>query len=84
MDLRGRQFAIFGMGESGIDTAEFLLRRGARVRAVDRKPLTALEPGHAARLEAANVPLAAQDESALEGVDIALLSPRRAAEPAAV
>ncbi len=75
MDLRGRQFAIFGMGESGIDTAEFLLRRGARVRAVDRKPLTALEPGHAARLEAANVPLAAQDESALEGVDIALLSP---------
>jgi UDP-N-acetylmuramoylalanine--D-glutamate ligase len=75
MDVRGLQFAIFGMGESGVDTAEFLLRRGARVRAVDRKPLEALEPDHARRLEAASIPLARQDEAALDGVDIALLSP---------
>jgi UDP-N-acetylmuramoylalanine--D-glutamate ligase len=75
MDVKGLQFAIFGMGESGVDTAEFLLRRGARVRAVDRKPLEGLKPDHARRLEAAHVPLVAQDESALDGVEIALLSP---------
>jgi len=75
MDLKGLQFAVFGMGESGIDTAEFLLRREARVRAVDRKPLAELKPGHAQRLEAVGIPLTAQDESALDGVDIALLSP---------
>ncbi len=75
MDVKGLQFAIFGMGESGIDTTEFLLRRGARVRAVDRKPLEALKPEHARRLEAAHVPLFAQDEAALADVDIALLSP---------
>ena len=75
MDIRGLQFAIFGMGESGVDTAEFLLRRGALVRAVDRKPLEGLKPDHARRLVAAHVPLFPQDESALDGVDIALLSP---------
>lgn len=75
MDVKGRQFAIFGMGESGVETAEFLQRRGARVRAVDRKPLAALKPDHARRLEEARIPLAAQDEAALADVDIALLSP---------
>ena len=75
MDIKGLQFAIFGMGESGVDTAEFLLRRGARVRAVDRQSLEALKPDHARRLDAAQVPLVAQDEAALAGVDIALLSP---------
>jgi UDP-N-acetylmuramoylalanine-D-glutamate ligase len=30
MDIKGLQFAIFGMGESGVDTAEFLMRRGAK------------------------------------------------------
>ena len=75
MDVKGLQFAIFGMGESGVDTVEFLLRRGARVRAVDRKPLQALKPDHARRLEQARVPLFAQDEAALADVDIALLSP---------
>jgi len=75
MDVKGLQFAIFGMGESGVDTAEFLLRRGARVRAVDRKPLEALKSEHARRLEEARVPLFAQDDAALADVDIALLSP---------
>ena len=75
MDVKGLQFAIFGMGESGVDTAEFLLRRGARVRAVDRKPIEALSADRARRLEEARIPLAAQDEAALAGVDIALLSP---------
>lgn len=75
MDIKGLQFAIFGMGESGVDTAEFLMRRGAKVRAVDRKPLAALKPEHAKRLEEAHVPLFAQDEAALANVDIALLSP---------
>jgi UDP-N-acetylmuramoylalanine--D-glutamate ligase len=75
MNIKGLQFAIFGMGESGVDTAEFLMRRGALVRAVDRKPLAALKPEHARRLEEARVPLFAQDEAALANVDIALLSP---------
>jgi UDP-N-acetylmuramoylalanine--D-glutamate ligase len=75
MEVKGLQFAIFGMGESGVDTAEFLARRGASVRAVDRKPVSALAPERARRLEEAKVPLVAQDEAALEGVDIALLSP---------
>jgi UDP-N-acetylmuramoylalanine--D-glutamate ligase len=75
MDIKGLQFAIFGMGESGVDTAEFLMRRGAKVRAVDRKPLASLKPEHAKRLEEAHVPLFAQDEAALANVDFALLSP---------
>jgi UDP-N-acetylmuramoylalanine--D-glutamate ligase len=75
MDIKGLQFAIFGMGESGVDTAEFLLRRGAQVRAVDRKPYEELKPDHARRLVAAHIPLVLQGESALDNVDIALLSP---------
>jgi len=75
MDVRNRQFAIFGMGESGVATAEFLARAGARVRAVDRKPLSELKPEHARRLEQSRVALCAQDETALEGVEVILLSP---------
>jgi UDP-N-acetylmuramoylalanine--D-glutamate ligase len=75
MNVGNRQFAIFGMGESGVATAEFLVRRGARVRAVDRKPLNELKPEHARRLEEAGIALARQDEAALEGVDMILLSP---------
>ena len=75
MDLRDRQFAIFGMGESGVATAEYLARRGARVRAVERKPLNELKPEHARRLEEARIPLAVQNEAALEGVEVILLSP---------
>jgi UDP-N-acetylmuramoylalanine--D-glutamate ligase len=75
MDVKGLQFAIFGMGESGVATAEFLLRRGARVRAVDRKPLEALKPDHAGRLEATGIPFVAEDDASLDNVDIALLSP---------
>jgi UDP-N-acetylmuramoylalanine--D-glutamate ligase len=75
MDIKGLQFAIFGMGESGVDTAEFLLGRGALVRAVDRKPYEGLKPDHARRLVAAHIPLVPQDECALDNVDIALLSP---------
>lgn len=75
MDVRNRQFAIFGMGESGVATAEFLARRGARVRAVDRKALNELKPEHARRLEQSRIALCAQDEAALEGVELILLSP---------
>ncbi len=75
MDLGNRQFAIFGMGESGVATAEFLARRGAQVRAVDRKPLNELKPEHARRLEESRIALAGQNEAALEGVETILLSP---------
>jgi UDP-N-acetylmuramoylalanine--D-glutamate ligase len=63
------------MGESGVATAEFLARRGARVRAVDRKALNELKPEHARRLEQSRIALCAQDEAALEGVEVILLSP---------
>jgi UDP-N-acetylmuramoylalanine--D-glutamate ligase len=75
MEVRDRQFAIFGLGESGIDTADFLVRRGARVRAVDRKPLNELNPERARRLEEIHVELVPQNEAALAGIEIALLSP---------
>src|SRR5208283_4886064 len=75
MDLGNRQFVIFGMGESGVATAEFLARRGARVRGVDRKPLNELRPEHARRLEESRIALAGEDEAALEGVEAILLSP---------
>ena len=75
MDVKNRQFAIFGMGESGVATAEFLARAGARVRGVDRKPLNELKPEHARRLEQSGIALCAQDEAALEGVETILLSP---------
>jgi UDP-N-acetylmuramoylalanine--D-glutamate ligase len=75
MNVKQQQFAIFGAGDSGIGTAEFLVRQGARVRLVDRKPLNELKAGFAERLEAAGVKLVAQEEAALDGIDVALLSP---------
>ena len=75
MDLRNLNIGIFGLGESGVATAEFLAARGARVRAVDSKPERDLPPARARRLESIGVPVLAQNESALDGIQLALLSP---------
>jgi UDP-N-acetylmuramoylalanine--D-glutamate ligase len=41
---RGRRVLVVGLARSGLAAVEFLLRRGARVRANDRKPVEELSP----------------------------------------
>jgi len=38
VELAGKQVVVVGLARSGIAAAEFLLRRGARVVATDRRP----------------------------------------------
>ena len=42
MELAGKQVVVVGLARSGIAAAEFLLRRGARVVATDRRPAAEL------------------------------------------
>jgi UDP-N-acetylmuramoylalanine--D-glutamate ligase len=75
MDVRGLGVAVFGMGESGVAVMELLLELGARVRCVDLKRIEELPAQTAARISDAGVPLLAQDERALEGAGLIVLSP---------
>lgn len=67
MDVRGKRVTIFGMAKSGVATLELLRARGAVVRASDarsRELLPAFEGE-----------FVAQGEAALEGCELAVLSP---------
>jgi len=44
MDLKGKNIAVIGMGRTGIATAGFLVRRGARVTLLDQKSENQLRP----------------------------------------
>jgi len=67
MDVRGKRVTVFGMGASGVAVLDLLRRHGARVRASDVKPREALPEFDA--------PFVPQSPEALEGCDIAVLSP---------
>jgi UDP-N-acetylmuramoylalanine--D-glutamate ligase len=62
------------MAQSGLAVVEFLLGRGAVVRAVDSRPLAELKDA-GPELRRLGVPFAVQSAAALEGVDSIVVSP---------
>lgn len=67
MDVRGRRITVFGMKDSGVAAAALLRQRGAEVRASDIRPR--------GELPDFDFPFVPQSAAALEGCDIAVLSP---------
>jgi len=67
MEVRGKHITVFGIAKSGVATLALLKKHGAIVRASDAKPREAL-----GAFEAEFVP---QSPAALEGCEIAVLSP---------
>lgn len=67
MDVRGLRVTIFGMAKSGVATLELLRRRGAVARASDARAREALPEFEGEFVE--------QGEAALEGCELAVLSP---------
>lgn len=68
-ELRGKLVAVVGMAKSGIAAVELLMVQGARVIALDQKPVTD------ARLAALGVAVSPQDPAAVSGIDLMVLSP---------
>ncbi len=62
------------MAQSGLAVVEFLVAKGARVRAVDAKPLDQLK-GAGGELERLGVPFSVQAAGVLEGADLVVISP---------
>lgn len=71
MNFAGKQIAVVGLAQSGLAVVDFLVGQGARLRAIDAKPLAEL-PGVADRLRA---PFVQQSPEAFEGVDAIVISP---------
>ncbi|HXN48415.1 MAG TPA: UDP-N-acetylmuramoyl-L-alanine--D-glutamate ligase [Bryobacteraceae bacterium] len=74
MELAGKNVVVAGLAASGLAVAEFLTARGARVVAVDVKPLAELK-GVAETLERLGVPFAPQSAEAFAGADAIVISP---------
>jgi len=74
LELRAKNVVVAGLAASGLAVAEFLVSQGARVLAVDVKPLDQLK-GVAAELERLGVPFALQSAEALAGADAIVISP---------
>jgi UDP-N-acetylmuramoylalanine--D-glutamate ligase len=76
LELAGKQVVVVGLARSGIAAAEFLLRRGARVVATDRRPAAELAPEavmlsqQGARLEAGG-----HRERTFTAADLVVVSP---------
>ncbi len=70
MKLQGTRALIVGMKKSGLASAEFLVRRGAVVRATDLKPIEEL-PG----VRELGIPFARQTPEVFENCDLIVLSP---------
>ena len=70
MNLKGTRALVVGMKKSGVASAEFLLRRGALVRATDLKPLEEL-PG----VRELGIPFAPQTPEVFTHCDLIVLSP---------
>ncbi len=75
MVLTGRRVLVLGLGESGLAMAQWLARRGARVRVAD----TRAEPPNVAELAAsapeAELVAGAFTQALLEGVELLAISP---------
>ena len=74
MELRDRNVVVVGMAQSGLAVVEFLVGKGARVRAVDAKPLDQLKVA-GGELERLGVPFSVQAPGVLEGADLVVISP---------
>jgi UDP-N-acetylmuramoylalanine--D-glutamate ligase len=76
VELEGKSAVVVGMARSGVAAAEFLLRRGARVVATDRKPAAELPP-EVTRLgeKGARLALGGHDASTFTGADLVVVSP---------
>jgi len=65
MELNGRKVLVVGMARSGTAAVRLLLEKGARVRAVDEKPMG----------EVLGITVEPQTESAFRDADLVVLSP---------
>ena len=76
MELEGKSAVVVGMARSGVAAAEFLLGRGARVVAADRKPAAELPP-EVTRLQekGARLALGAHDAATFTAADLVVVSP---------
>lgn len=76
MDLRNKRIVVVGMGRTGVATARFLAKRGARVTVTDRAPAETLK----ASVEALGglelrLKLGGHDAGDFETADLVVLSP---------
>ena len=74
MECLGVNVVVLGMARSGIALAEFLKSRGARVRAVDEKPLEEL-PEAARVVRRYNIPFCRQGPGAFDRAACVVVSP---------
>jgi len=74
LELAGKNVVVAGLAASGLAVAAFLVDRGARVLAVDQKPLAEVK-GVAEALEKLGVPFAPQSAEAFAGADAIVISP---------
>jgi UDP-N-acetylmuramoylalanine--D-glutamate ligase len=76
VELEDKSAVVVGMARSGVAAAEFLLGRGARVVAADRKPAAELPP-EVTRLQekGARLALGAHDAATLTAADLVVVSP---------
>jgi len=69
MKLDGAHVVVAGMARSGVAAVELLLEKGAKVTAVDRKPI------EDARLASLGIRVEAQEEASFARADLIVLSP---------
>ena len=74
MELAGANIVVVGMARSGLAVVDFLVRKGAIVRATDEKPLEQI-PDAAPALGRLRVPFLAQSAGALAGAELIVISP---------
>jgi UDP-N-acetylmuramoylalanine--D-glutamate ligase len=74
-DWNGKSVLVVGLGDTGISSARWLARAGARVRAADTRAAPPALGAFRAELPHARVSLGAFDLSLLEGVDAIAASP---------
>jgi len=74
MELRGKHILILGLGESGLASARWCVRHGARIRVADTR---ANPPGLDAihRLASADFLSGEFEKSLLDGIDLVVISP---------
>ena len=76
MELAGKQVVVVGLARSGIAAAEFLLRRGARVVATDRRPPAELAQEAVMLQErGARLELGGHREGTFTAADLVVVSP---------
>jgi UDP-N-acetylmuramoylalanine--D-glutamate ligase len=74
MRFEGTKTAVVGLAQSGLAVAQFLAARGARVRAIDSRPLEQLK-GAAEALERAGAEFRLQSPAAFGGAELIVISP---------